>query len=372
MKTLEFFYEGLSPLNNLIDLANADDLLFFDIETTGLSRQKNHIYLIGVGYYTYNGLKIIQWFAENESEESVILSSFLEFSSSFSYIINYNGKSFDIPFTTERLSKYGLSMPKLESIDIYTLIKPLKHILALHDMTQKSIESFLNISRADKYNGGELISVYKNFTTSKSNKDLELLILHNKEDVLGMHYLTKILDYIKLESVCITYSSHIINKYTDYNGFKKSEIIITGLHNLEELPKDFNTFKSNNIGSFLLNFSTDGTLKIRIPIIEATLNYYLENYKDYYYLPKENICILKSMAGGVLKENRENATKDNCKVSLKGAFVPLPGNSVLSGLRIFKVSYKSKQHYIRFEDFESMDAKQRNEFLILTYKLFFI
>lgn len=372
MKTLEFFYEGLEPLDNLTALAAKDDLLFFDIETTGLSRQKNHIYLIGVGFYTDSGLKIMQWFAENENEELLILNEFINFSSSFVYLVNYNGKSFDIPFTTERLLKYGLSMPELNSIDIYTLIKPLKNVLSLNDMTQKSIEHFLNIKREDKYNGGELIPVYKQYTRSKSYSDFNLLITHNKEDVLNMHYLTSILSYDKLSELALTYDNHVLNEYTDFNNLKHIELLMSGLHNFESLPKSFNTFKNREPGAFLMNFSNNGSLQIRIPVIEKELFYYLENYKDYYYLPNEKICILKSMAGGVQKENRENATKDNCKVTLHDKFIPLPGNAVISGIRIFKDSYKSKQHYIRLDDYIALDSALKTQLLKLYYNYFFL
>ena len=65
----------------------------------------------------------------------------------------------------ERLQKYGMTMPEFTSIDIYTLVKPLKKILSLNDLTQKSIEAFLDIKREDKYNGGELIHVYKDYVS---------------------------------------------------------------------------------------------------------------------------------------------------------------------------------------------------------------
>ena len=121
-----------------------------------------------------------------------------------------------------------------------------------------------------------------------------------------------------------------------------------------------------------MNFRTDSTLSIRIPILNKTLNYYFENYKDYYYLPNENMCILKSIAGGVKKENRENATKDNCKISLEDSFIPMPLNSVISGVRIFKDSYKSKQHYIRLDDFLNLDDNDKSILLSLYYNFFFI
>ena len=379
MKILEFYYEGLSPLDNLTKLAPKDDLLFFDIETTGLSKIKNHIYLIGVGYYSSDGLNIIQWFAENESEEPLVLKEFINFTSSFSYLVNYNGKTFDIPFTTQRMQKYGLAMPELSSIDIYTYVKPYKKILSLNDLTQKSIEQFLGISRKDKYNGGELISVYKNYshlasinvTSKEKDTFFDMLILHNKEDVLNMHYLTKIIDYSELFDAKISFMEYSDNEYSDYFGNKKRELIITGLHNFSSLPKSFNTFANLESGSYIMNFSNNGQLKIRIPITEQELFFYFDNYKDYYYLPSEDMCILKSMAGGISKENRENAKKENCRIKLKDIFIPLPMKTDELRLRKFKPQYKSKCEYIRLSDFINLSDEDKSIYLSAVYRHMF-
>lgn len=384
---------GLTPLDNLIKLVPMDDILFFDIETTGLSKANNHIYLIGCGYYTPAGLNIIQWFAENEHEEIDVLNAFVDFSSSFNCLVNYNGKSFDIPFTSARMEKYGLTMPNIESIDLYTIVKPLKRLLSLNDLTQKSIEGFLGINRNDKYNGGELIPVYKEYValmdarasrytntkknalseiTNKAEHNLRLLLLHNYEDVLNMHEIVKIFDYGNLSNDNLVFQDYEIKEFTNYNGLKCKELIIYGLHNSATISKGFNTFKSMDTGSFIMNFSTDGKVKIRIPIISKTLFYYLDNYKDYYYLPNEDICILKSMAGGVLKENRVNATKETCRLPLAATYIPIASDKKLplADFRIFKETSKSKHSYIKLEDLENADANTKTLYLKNIFSIF--
>lgn len=384
---------GLVPLDNLIKLVPIDDILFFDIETTGLSKINNHIYLIGCGYYTPEGLNIIQWFAENEQEEIDVLKAFIDFSSSFSCLVNYNGKSFDIPFTSARMEKYGLSMPNLESVDLYTIVKPLKRLLSLNDLTQKSIENFLGIKRNDKYNGGELIPVYKEYVKitealssqnakfknvvpdiliNKSKDKLQLLLLHNYEDVLNMHEIVKIFDYGTILDEVLMFTDYEIKEFTSYNGMQCKELIIHGLHNSTSICKSFKSFKNTDTGSYIMNFSTDGTVKIRIPIIFQTLYYYLENYKDYYYLPNEDMCILKSMAGGVLKENRINATKDTCRIALTTSYIPVTNDNKLTSvdLRIFKESSKSKHCYINLEDFKNADSQVKTLYLKNIFNIF--
>ncbi len=49
------------PLERIGEL---DELLFFDIETTGFSGDRCQLYLIGCTYYKDNTWNLIQWFAD--------------------------------------------------------------------------------------------------------------------------------------------------------------------------------------------------------------------------------------------------------------------------------------------------------------------
>lgn len=389
MKTFNYYYENLMPPDSLLCYCAKDDILYFDIETTGLSKVKNHIYLIGCGYYSESGLNVIQWFAENEFEESEVLKSFINFSSSFNTLVNYNGKTFDIPFTSSRLEKYNMTMNELDSFDLYVLVKPLKKFLSLNDLTQKSVESFLKIKREDKFNGGELISVYNNYANvsysqssyyhsrkddfKSNNERLDALLLHNKEDVLNMHYLSGITAYNDLLNSSYNFETFTINEYCDYSGCRKKELLLTAKYNNNSNIMSFNSFYSNEAGAFFMNYNHDGTVSLRIPILSDTLKCYLNNYKDYYYLPKEDICILKSMGGGVSKENRENAKKGTCYVKNSGLYIPVKYNKSSfdaiyscdeSPVHIFKHDYKSKIEYILLSDFENLPEDIKSEYII--------
>jgi len=361
---MEYLYENLIPSDSILKYTEKDDILYFDIETTGLSKAKNCIYLIGCGYYSCQGLHIIQWFAEKESEEINVLKCFEEFSSSFTSLVNYNGKSFDIPFTTERMKLYGLNMPEFNSTDIFTLIKPLKKFLSLNDLTQKSIESFLGVDRDDKYNGGELIYVYKKYTQYKNKTDLEKLLLHNKEDVLNMHYISAITEYLSLLESDFVYSDFVEKKYRDYSGTEKAEIILEAKHTGNKELKSFNSFYNNESGSFIMNFSNSGKVSVRIPIIEACLKYYMSNYRDYYYLPEEDMCIYKSMGGAIEKNKIENAKKDTCYVKCTDSFIPLPNKSIMpENVKSFRNEYKCKCEYIRLSDFINMNENDKSIYI---------
>ncbi|HEX3023441.1 MAG TPA: ribonuclease H-like domain-containing protein, partial [Lachnospiraceae bacterium] len=50
-----------------------EEILFFDIETTGFSPESTLLYLIGCIYYQGGSWQITQWFADdNESEQNIL------------------------------------------------------------------------------------------------------------------------------------------------------------------------------------------------------------------------------------------------------------------------------------------------------------
>ena len=85
--------------------------LFYDIETTGLSRNSTFLYLIGAVAYEENNWQMYQWMIENEEEEPELLKTFSEFLQDFSCTIQYNGDSFDQPYLDARYQIHGLSSP---------------------------------------------------------------------------------------------------------------------------------------------------------------------------------------------------------------------------------------------------------------------
>ena len=84
--------------DNLTDLLFDNQSIFFDIETTGFSPAHSSIYMIGCARKQGNYICIDQFFAENPSEEKVIITAFIELLKQYKTIISFNGIGFDIPF----------------------------------------------------------------------------------------------------------------------------------------------------------------------------------------------------------------------------------------------------------------------------------
>lgn len=159
MKTEEIILGNFQLKYPLEHLAPLDQILFLDIETTGFLSSESAIYLIGSAFYSEGNWIIRQWFAQSPDEEHELIRSFLDFAKKFSYLIHYNGNSFDLPFVKRKASQYGLNcrFNEMEGLDIYRRIAPYKNFLKLSDCKLKTVELFLGVKREDTYGGGELI-----------------------------------------------------------------------------------------------------------------------------------------------------------------------------------------------------------------------
>ena len=335
--------EAVELLTKLIE-CRKEEILFLDIETTGLSPKNSDIYLIGTGFFRDDHFIVRQFFAESSQDEEGVLSAFSDFSREFNKVVHFNGDRFDIPFLQYKYEEYKLSDPfeRMESVDLYKIAKPFKTLLGLPDCKQTTLEHFLGIIRDDKYDGGRLISVYKDFVETRDSELLKLLMLHNAEDVKGMLQLLPIL-YFKeffelfknMPKISVRTDEDIdeaaymqdqlplpmraikvqANRYKDYEGKDKSEFYMKLVLPIS-LPGQLS---GNEEGMFFKALGNEATLKV--PLYETELKYFYSNYKEYYYLPKEDMAVHKSLAEFVDKNYREKAKPENCYTKKEGQYL---------------------------------------------------
>ena len=136
----EFEFQETYPLARL---GKREELLFFDIETTGFSGANNMVYLIGCVFFQKEKARFIQWFADDRESEPQILESFFTFLKNYTTLIHFNGDTFDIPFLLKRCRVFLLpyDFDKIKSIDLYKQARPLKKLLGLESLKQKSIDN---------------------------------------------------------------------------------------------------------------------------------------------------------------------------------------------------------------------------------------
>lgn len=308
---------------------NRSSLLFFDIETTGLTARMSYIYLIGAIAWEDNSWKCTQWFAQNTIEELDILKEFLAYTQDKTLLIHFNGDRFDIPYINEKCETYHLdtTLSSIISRDLLRMIRPLRKMLQLTSLKQKSLESFLHVDRDDEYSGGELIQVYQRYQRTPNETDLKLLLLHNYEDLLGMIAILPILSY-----------QTILNKIYHITSYEVNGDSLDVQARLPVLlPRPF-----SYIGELYSIHAEKDQMKIMVPGTREPLKYFFADYKNYYYLPEEDMALHKSVAAFVDKDHREPARASTCYSRKKGFY--LPQNDKLF-TPVFKTDYYNRQLY---------------------------
>ena len=331
------------------------ELLFFDIETTGFSAKTSHLYLIGCLYFEHGLPKIKQWFAENPKDEPMLLFEFFEFLQNYKYLIHYNGNGFDIPYLLQKCRHYNLSydFASVESIDLYKILSPFKTLLKLENLKQKTVETYLDISREDLYQGGELISVYLNYMKEPDNEAKKLLLLHNHDDIDGLLQLSSMLVFQDFILENLKYDNAEIKDYISLNGLEGTEVIFS-FHLPSPLPKRIHYAKQDYY------LSVHGSnCKLRIKAYTGELKYFYSDYKNYYYLPKEDTAVHKSVAFYVDKDFRTKAKAANCYSKKTGIFLP-QFQEIVSPY--FKIDYFDKILY-----FEACEENLKDELHMHSY-----
>lgn len=210
-----------------------EDVCFFDIETTGLNRNNDIIYLIGVLYFNkdVSSWELKQFFAPQLRDELILIESAVEFINSFKTIINYNGDSFDIPFLNHRLALFnsGLKISEEKSLDIYKIVRKNKMYLEVDNLKLKTVEKYLGIFREDLYTGKDCIEFYRNYILTGDNTLKDKVLKHNYDDLYYLLPLLDILDILELnKKIDLSYDNSNLELLIDNIRILNDFLIITG------------------------------------------------------------------------------------------------------------------------------------------------
>lgn len=320
-------------------------IAFFDIETTGLSPNASSLYLIGLMRFDAGQQlwTLQQWFADDYRSEKAIIEAFLGALSGIEYLFHFNGKTFDIPYLLKKCSRHAISLSAhcrellydttgIHSIDLLSKSRSLRHTLSLEKCSQTAIEQWLGVSRTDSFSGGELISVYAEYMQQKllqpenASKAEAVLLLHNHDDIAMMQNVCSLLAYDEYlsdndENRLLHDTAHSLQISMEAS----QNLLIITLQLPHPLPKEI-TLTASFAGECGL---PDAVLELRqehatltVPLYHGTLRFFFPNYRDYYYLPKEDTAIHKSVAEFVDSAHRKKATAASCYTRKEGIFLP--------------------------------------------------
>lgn len=320
--------------------------LFLDIATTGIKRADSRVYLIGCICKQHDGWQLTQWFDDTGLEEKMILSSFLIFCTRFKYVFSYNGNRFDLPFLRVRIELNGLQESAAEflsmsSVDLYGYIAPYRHLLGLPDYRQTTLEAAIGTGRTLNTDGKELIDIYKKYLVLPSSGLMDKLVLNNEADVSGLLSLLPLSEFSRLEELKVSVRRAQANSYTDHEGRKAEELLIQF-----NLPFSLPTrIFAGQDHCYLKIDGGQGVLKI--PLYTEEMKYFYANYKDYYYLPGEDMAIHKYIASYVDKSRRVQAHPETCYTRKFSSYLP---QWDLYQTPFFKRKYEDKDIYFEFTD----------------------
>ncbi len=320
-----------------------EGMLFFDIETTGLSASGCQIYCIGAGWAEDGGVHILQLMSDRIDDEPELLSAFSGLCLSFSHLVTFNGTMFDLPFVRTRCKKAGLPDPfeGMEILDLYKELRPVKHLLRLENYKQKTVEQFLDLARDDTMNGGELIPYYFLYVKYHRQEDLDLLLIHNLEDVKGMFDLLSVLSYCSLPETDLTLE--------EIRHFRDESRLELELSRKDPVPVPVK--KTAFCGTLAL---AGDRVSLQLPVTEGPLRHYFKDYKNYYYLPAEQTVVHKSVGIYVDADHREPASRENCYLEQNCAYLTLP---CASAFDFFRKDLKDRWSYLDLADYWTEDGR---------------
>ena len=368
-------------------LADKEEILFFDIETTGLSPKSAQIYSIGLLLFKTSKMEVVQLFANSLSEEVEVLQGFLEYCKDKTQLISFNGKAFDTPFLEKSYHQYGIKCPitKLPQLDLFKMIQSRRKFYQLPSYKLKECERFLGIQRADVYTGGELVYVYLEYLEHPTEEAKALLLQHNFEDLLYLPSLFSFFAYEELFQgkgrycreksellseenklrLCFHFTKPAFPSGTEENT--STAEAQTYPHNLlEENNAFFPKAISHQFEGFKLEVSGQEAV-LEIPLFSGEAKYFFKNFKDYDYIPAKDMALHRSLSELYPKEEKQRAKAATAYQKKTGLFLPVFSDSFPN---LFQKEYKEKQNYIPFTP-ELLENSSLMEEYFLSFLLHF-
>jgi len=192
-------------------LPSAGELLFFDLETTGLSGGAGTVaFLAAFGRFDVSASKdnarlvitqylLLDYPGENDFVEKMVSEISRKESGDKPLVVSYNGKSFDSQILNTRCLMNGIRLPEYYHAD---LLHPARRLWKreLPDCSQSTIEVFiLGLDRTGDVSGAMAPEIWFSFLRSGDNQELFRVCDHNTKDISGLACLFLAMEEIAAE-----------------------------------------------------------------------------------------------------------------------------------------------------------------------------
>ncbi|RYL93346.1 ribonuclease H-like domain-containing protein [Sporolactobacillus sp. THM19-2] len=179
---------GIHPLS--AKGLKAEDLLFFDTETTGLASGTGQmIFLIGLARVTEEEVILKQYFLPGPGHEAAFYYAFLSDCRSLKNLVTFNGKAFDWPRVKTRHRFVRDQVPRLPAFGHFDLLHASRRLWKskLDTVRLQTIErEVLSMGRAQDVPGKMAPFLYFQFLKHPDASLIAGIMEHNREDVLTL------------------------------------------------------------------------------------------------------------------------------------------------------------------------------------------
>jgi len=188
-------------------------LLFFDLETTGLSGGAGTLaFLVGCGFFDADGFHTHQFFLSGYEAERQLLDALAALTKRFNGLVTFNGRTFDVPLIETRYQFHRLESPFAE-MPHFDMLHPARKLWRRRNVGQPSHrerwsegrpgdgascalgaleEAILGVERVGDVPGFEIPSRYFNYLRTGDLEPLAAVFEHNRLDLLSLAALTAI------------------------------------------------------------------------------------------------------------------------------------------------------------------------------------
>jgi uncharacterized protein YprB with RNaseH-like and TPR domain len=166
----------------------ATPLLCLDTETTGLGSAAGTVaFLVGLGWWEGDRLRLLQLALPDHSEEGALLDALRAEMPGGGWLVTYNGRSFDWPLLETRFRMCRRMPPELDGhLDLLLVVRRLfRH--RLPDARLQTVERhLLRRVRAPDIPSWEIPALYQSFLRGGPAGPIRVVARHNAEDVVTL------------------------------------------------------------------------------------------------------------------------------------------------------------------------------------------
>lgn len=183
------------------DPVYASDVLIFDLETTGLAGGAGTFpFLIGLGMFEPEGVRVIQYFLPDYGREIIAYLDMLNLTGDKRHLLSFNGKSYDYPLLKNRFILNRIDNPfvNYNHIDLLHFARRLwKNNLVSCSLETIEQEIFY-FHRFQDIDGWMIPQAYFDFLRTGQVEDIRKIIRHNQQDIVSLGRLLYHLHHLEM------------------------------------------------------------------------------------------------------------------------------------------------------------------------------